>query len=510
MNELEDLGLLEQPHAAAGRVPTDRGYRLFVDALAAPAPPTPDEQETIDRALAASARDVEQILTQVSRVLAELSTQVGFALAPSLDDVELSGLELVPLAERRALLVLALGEARVRPVTVEVESPLGRDELARVASLLRERLLGHTLREARRRLAGDEALVKDGAVALVIAAVQTAIVLAARPGVFVGGTVHAARHPEFREAQSLRPLLDLIDRSEPWRDLVHGEEPGLAVTIGREHGRPEWAHLSLVSFRLPGPGDASIGLLGPAAHGLRPRDGAGRLRGTASAVLRSEPTFPPSRSRLEAFASVARGRARPAGFVRRPASRRRARPTRRPSTRATARRRASRRPTCRRPIRPRSASPRSRPRSRGRKDARLRTEADLQNVRRRHLRELDDAERAGAERMVAPVLSLVDDLDRALEAAVGRGRGRERAGAGRRAGAPAPARHARRPRPGRRSRPLGEPFDPHAHEALLACAARDACRPGTSSQVIARGFRQGERVLRAARVVVSSGAPGKD
>ena len=91
MNELEDLGLLEQPHAAAGRVPTDRGYRLFVDALAAPAPPTPEEQETIDRALAASARDVEQILTQVSRVLAELSTQVGFALAPSLDDVELSG-----------------------------------------------------------------------------------------------------------------------------------------------------------------------------------------------------------------------------------------------------------------------------------------------------------------------------------------------------------------------------------------------------------------------------------
>ncbi len=263
MNELEDLGLLEQPHAAAGRVPTDRGYRLFVDALAAPAPPTPEEQETIDRALAASARDVEQILTQVSRVLAELSTQVGFALAPSLDDVELSGLELVPLAERRALLVLALGEARVRPVTVEVESPLGREELARVASLLRERLLGHTLREARRRLAGDEALVKDGAVALVTAAVQTAIVLAARPGVFVGGTVHAARHPEFREAQSLRPLLDLIDRSEPWRDLVHGEEPGLAVTIGREHGRPEWAHLSLVSFRLPGPGDASIGLLGP-------------------------------------------------------------------------------------------------------------------------------------------------------------------------------------------------------------------------------------------------------
>lgn len=142
------------------------------------------------------------------------------------------------------------------------------------------------------------------------------------------------------------------------------------------------------------------------------------------------------------------------------------------------------------------------------KDARLRSEADLQNVRRRHLRELDDAERAGAERMVAPVLSLVDDLDRALEAASAAGAGesplaqgvalaRQRlldtlAGGGLVA-----------------SSPLGEPFDPHAHEALLH-APHASVPAGHVSQVIARGFRQGSRVLRAARVVVSSGAPGKD
>src|SRR5262245_24860168 len=108
MNELETLGLLEQPHAAAGRVPTDRGYRLFVDGLAAPAPLTDDEQAAIEDALTRSARDVAELLTQASRVLAELSTQVGFAVAPNPDDVAVTDLELVHLGERRVLLVLGV------------------------------------------------------------------------------------------------------------------------------------------------------------------------------------------------------------------------------------------------------------------------------------------------------------------------------------------------------------------------------------------------------------------
>jgi heat-inducible transcriptional repressor len=265
MNELEELGLLEQPHAAAGRVPTDRGWRLFVDDLAAPAPLAPDEVEAIEAVLARSARDVEELLSQASRLLADLSTQVGFAVAPDPEEAEVAGLELVHLGERRVLLVLSVRGGTVRTMQLELVSPLSRRELERVARLLGERLVGRTLAEVRRRLAHDEALVRDGAVALVAEAVIEAMAQARKPpGVFVGGTAHVARHPEFREAASLRPLLVLFDRGEPWRELVAGDdEAGLSVTIGREHGRPEWAHLSLVRFRIPGPGEASIGLLGP-------------------------------------------------------------------------------------------------------------------------------------------------------------------------------------------------------------------------------------------------------
>jgi heat-inducible transcriptional repressor len=264
MLELEDMGLLEQPHAASGRVPTDRGYRLFVDALIGPALPDEEERSAIDRALAASTRDVEELLQQASRVLAELSTQVGFAVAPNMDEGELTGIELIGVGERRVHLVLSLHGGLVRSMTFELTSHLSRGELDRVGRLLRERLLGLPFAEVRRRLAGDEALVRDSAAALVAARLTELFERGSRPGVFFGGAAQVARQPEFRQAEQLRPVLELLEHPEPWRDLVGGEDrPGLSISIGREHNRPELAHLSLVSFRLEGSFEASIGLLGP-------------------------------------------------------------------------------------------------------------------------------------------------------------------------------------------------------------------------------------------------------
>ncbi|MEP7029027.1 MAG: HrcA family transcriptional regulator, partial [Candidatus Eisenbacteria bacterium] len=147
---------------------------------------------------------------------------------------------------------------------LEPTSALSRAELARVATLLRERLAGRSLVEARRCLVEDDALVRDAAAALVAQACLDALSHTTRAGFYIGGAAHVARHPEFRAPERLAPVLALLDRAGPWRDLVQGEPlDGLAVTIGRENPRPEMAHLSLVSYRLGGPVGASIGLLGP-------------------------------------------------------------------------------------------------------------------------------------------------------------------------------------------------------------------------------------------------------
>ncbi len=264
MNELDDMGLLDQPHAASGRVPSDRGYRLLVDELEVPPPLDPVERAAIASAFAHSTRDVEQLLGQATRLLAELANELGFAVELALDRGRLVGLDLVAVAERRVLLVLSLDGGFVRSMTLDLTSALARTDLARVASLLRERLLGLALGEVRRRLAQDEALVRDAAAALVAQACAEVLALSTRPGVYVDGAAHVARHPEFSGAGRLKPVLELIDRAAPWGDVVRdAAEPGLKVSIGRENPRADLAHLSIVSYRLRGPWEASIGLLGP-------------------------------------------------------------------------------------------------------------------------------------------------------------------------------------------------------------------------------------------------------
>src|SRR5689334_4240368 len=191
MLELEDLGLLEQPHAAAGRVPSDRGYRLFVDGLDAPVPLGADERAAVDEALTRSARDVEKLLAQASRLLAELAQELAFAVRPTLEDGVLSGCELVRVSERRVLLVLAIDDGLVRSATLELAQAVSHADLARVARLLRERLLGVPVAEVRKRLQHDDALVNDAAAALVAQACLEALAGAARPDVYAFGSNHA-------------------------------------------------------------------------------------------------------------------------------------------------------------------------------------------------------------------------------------------------------------------------------------------------------------------------------
>jgi len=198
--------------------------------------------------------------------LAPVGQQPGQGLGELLafDRGRLAGLELVPVAERRVLLALTIEGGVVRAMTLDLTSALARADLVRVAALLRDRLVGLELSEVRRRLAADEALVEDAAATIVSRAFAEMLPFAARPGVYFGGASHVARHPEFSEAGSLKPVLELMDRAEPWRDMVYGgDATGVRVAIGRENPRPELAHLSIVSYRLAGPWGASIGLLGP-------------------------------------------------------------------------------------------------------------------------------------------------------------------------------------------------------------------------------------------------------
>lgn len=261
--ELEGMGLLARAHASAGRVPSETGYDYLVRHLLTPAALTPDEIAQVDETLRRSANDVDHLLGEASRLLSELTHQLGLALTATLEHERLAKLELERLDARRVLMVLGLGGGAVRTLVLELDSPLERGELEEVASVLRERLLGRDLAEVRDRLASDPELVRRSAVRLVAhaaAARWTPMVPSAR---FSAGAGHIAEQPEFAGQRQLGPLLRVVENGPPLdRLMVEGIEGHPAVRVGLDED-VALSRCSLVSVPLPGHLRGAVGVLGP-------------------------------------------------------------------------------------------------------------------------------------------------------------------------------------------------------------------------------------------------------
>src|SRR5438093_6381973 len=261
--ELEELGLLERRTTVAGRMPTARGWELYVRTLVTPARLPDAWEEALDRVLLHSACDIEQLLNEASRLLSALTRQLGLALASSLDESLLTGLELAALDQQRALLVLRLGAGALRTLVLHLESPLEASELEEVEAVLRERLTGLPLRDVRERLARDPGLARGSALRVVARAARRRGWTSVSTPLYRAGITHIARTPEFAAAARLGPLLEVVESGVPLDRLMVGCVEGHAMV--RVGGDEDDALLgcSLVSYALPGSVWGAVGVLGP-------------------------------------------------------------------------------------------------------------------------------------------------------------------------------------------------------------------------------------------------------
>jgi len=260
--ELEELRLLERP-TGGGRVPSTAGWEYFVRVMLEPAALPAEIEDAVAERLSQSRHDVERLLQEASRLLASFSHQLGLALAASLEDEALVSLELEPLGERRALLVLGLAGHRSRTLVLELDTPLERQALQEVSDVLREQLLGGTLATARERLASDPALARHSAVRIVARAAAASWRRPVETPLLTAGVSHIAEQPEFADGALLTPVLRALESGSPFeRLMVSGLQGHAGVSVGVSTERA-LAGLSLVSFPLPGAVSGAVGVLGP-------------------------------------------------------------------------------------------------------------------------------------------------------------------------------------------------------------------------------------------------------
>ncbi|MEZ0578954.1 heat-inducible transcriptional repressor HrcA [Nocardioides sp. MH1] len=267
MAALEEEGYLHQPHTSAGRVPTDKGYRLFVDRLTTLKPMSQAERRAITTFLD-GAVDLDDVVHRSVRVLAQLTRQVAVVQYPTLSRSTVRHIEIVALTPMRLLVVLILSTGRVEQRLVELDRDLADDELVALRSRINLTATGEQISDA---VVALTALVAgDPPASPVTTSVVETLVEAmsdhrSDERIAVGGTANLARFGDSFDS-AVRPLLEALEEQVVLLKLL-GEASGsgaLTVRIGAEGPFEELASTSVVATGY-GPGDAlaSLGIVGP-------------------------------------------------------------------------------------------------------------------------------------------------------------------------------------------------------------------------------------------------------
>jgi heat-inducible transcriptional repressor len=264
MAALEEAGLIAQPHTSAGRVPTDKGYRLFVDRLTTIKPMSAAEKRAIATILD-GAVDVDDVVRRSVRLLAQLTHQVALVQYPTLSRSTVRHVDLVALTETRVLVVAILSSGRVEQRLVELDQPLDDDAVAgihgRVASVVTGRIIADASAALGDLVAppGEEAGAQVRVVDTLLDAMSDH---RSSERVAVGGTANLARFGDSFEL-SVRPLLEALEEHVVLLKLLGEAQTGGAVTvrIGHEGPYQEFATTSVVATGY-GPGEEAVGNLG--------------------------------------------------------------------------------------------------------------------------------------------------------------------------------------------------------------------------------------------------------
>jgi heat-inducible transcriptional repressor len=267
LQDLEELGLVEQPHASAGRVPTDVGYRVYVDYLLKPEQLSASEEQVIRQAILKEGRGINEILGQTARILGDITAQLGVTMAPRFEEAKLHNVRLIPVADGRIMVVVITGSGLVRSVILEIEANLSDSTLLEVEAVLNERLSGLSLANIRdtisRRMGGVTG--HGRLINLVIDSKDKIWTDERGEEMYYAGADRLLRMPEFADRDRLSRLMQLLEDGKVLGEfLSHVGEEGLVITIGRENRLREIINCSIVTstYRV-GNITGTIGVIGP-------------------------------------------------------------------------------------------------------------------------------------------------------------------------------------------------------------------------------------------------------
>ncbi|MCL2695154.1 MAG: heat-inducible transcriptional repressor HrcA [Clostridiales bacterium] len=268
MAGLEGLGYLEQPHTSAGRVPSDKAYRLYVDSMLQRAKLTERELAVLQRYCGVRVSSVEEVMRETARSLSEITNYTAIVLMPEMSESRLRHLQLVPLAQGSALAVAVTDAGVAREAVIRIPPDMSVEELEQISRMITQRYYNRTISTVAERLVVEIGEILRERKSFLQSLTGT-IDRSAASGthlVELSGATNILHYPEYRDVQKAKSFLAAVENKDTLYDLLK-QASGMefTITIGSENKAETLRDCSVVtaSYKLGDLALGTFGIIGP-------------------------------------------------------------------------------------------------------------------------------------------------------------------------------------------------------------------------------------------------------
>jgi heat-inducible transcriptional repressor len=269
MADLEERGYLNHPHTSAGRIPTSKGYRHYVDNLMKIVQLSEKEKEMLRDNIGKLMGDVDLILEKTSQVIARISNQLGLILTPKFDDGILEKLDIISVTTDKVLVIISIKDGIVRTILLEVDQHIPAGLLTRTVQMLNERLSGLRIREIKSSIqqrVKDLINEKTGIIRLFIESADKLFDYTQYMSLKYTGTTNILSNPEFADIVKFSALIELLEEKNIIIHMMEKrhEPSGVKITIGDENEEKPIQECSIITAPYTvGNVEGIVGVIGP-------------------------------------------------------------------------------------------------------------------------------------------------------------------------------------------------------------------------------------------------------
>ncbi|MCH1624993.1 heat-inducible transcriptional repressor HrcA [Fredinandcohnia quinoae] len=268
MADLEELGFIEKTHSSSGRVPSEKGYRYYVDHLISPSRLTQKDKQEIKSIFAEHIYELEKIVQKSAQILSDLTNYTAIVLGPAFKENKVRKLQIVPINQDTAVAIIVTDNGHVENRTISFPGSIDPSDIEKMVNILNDRLVGVPLTELTNKIYKEVVSLLKMHIRnydSMLEVLDRTFTLQAEDKVYIGGKTNILSQPEFHDINKIRTLLTMIDSEHEFTKLLRTSKEGINIKIGHENNNIAMNNCSLItaSYSVGTDHLGSIAILGP-------------------------------------------------------------------------------------------------------------------------------------------------------------------------------------------------------------------------------------------------------